>query len=185
MTEYDPAFLTPWIFSTQISRSRNIDIDVNELIIARKARIMATLFSIGWHESSSNNKFVLRVQICSLTLNIHLREDMFYSGNPHWVTPKIRLLFRPPKFRFFWPNLDTPHSKISLHLSQSKTSAHSMELVLGCPRFAKMQDDACLLMCCFFFVWRERSTRMAFFEMRTVRISEQNSHIVGLVQNIV
>ncbi len=80
--------------------SRNIDIDENEVIIARKARIMATLFSIGWQESSSNNKFVLRDQICSFTLNIHLREDWFYSGNPHWVTPKI-LEFRPPKFRVF------------------------------------------------------------------------------------
>ena len=87
---------------------------------------------------------------------------------------------------FFRPNLDTPLSKIRLHFSRSKRAHIIMETAFGCPRFAEMQDDAsraCLFVV--FSIWWERSTRMAFFKMRNVRISEQNSHVVGLVQNIV
>ncbi len=80
---------------------------------------------------------------------------------------------------FFRPNLDTPLSKIRLHFSRSKRAHIFMELAFGCPRFAEMQDDAsraCLFVVFFHLVG---NINTAFFDMRHVRISKQNSHDVA------
>jgi len=42
----------------------------------------------------------------------------------------------------------------------------SMIGIVWCPRFVKMQD-ACLLICCCFFIWRETSKHMAFFDIQS------------------
>jgi hypothetical protein len=53
-------------------------------------------------------------------------------------------------------------------------------IVLGCPRFAEVQD-ACMRKCNFFF-WQETYAHMSFSTCEQVHNSEENLHIVGLVQ---
>ena len=53
---------------------------------------------------------------------------------------------------------------------------------VGCPRFVDMRD-ACVLICCFFHLAGKISTH-GISTCGHVRISAQNSHVVGLVQNI-
>jgi hypothetical protein len=59
----------------------------------------------------------------------------------------------------------------------------SWDTLLGCPSFANMRD-ACVLICCFFSFGGKDQHAWHFLTCGHVRISAQNSHVIGLVQNI-